>query len=382
MRYSLLKFIRCVSCGSELTFLVPGQEEINQEDDSPEIKEGLLHCNKCDHWFPIRDFIPELLPDHLRNWPGDMEFLENIKEKITGDIFKELSEKSQTFANQASTIEDNGGYYKKSEISIKTKITDPHFFGPGFTLPFNPGDTGYSMRELGRFGNALPLLELKEGDVVLDSGPAYAWTTEWLIKMGIVAIGVDICRTYMDIGIQRMEHMIQKGLKRPHLLIGDVENLPFKDRVLDAILCYDSFHHIPNRKMAMGHFYRTLKECGNIVLAEPDSTHEYREISREVMDKYGILEKGMELEDVNEYCQGLDVIPPEQHFILNIQKKDKKQRLSTDFIFSHSYIDCNLFVIKKRLGGKSQEIHLSKIKRKLKQKVKHLLKWLFIKIFH
>jgi uncharacterized protein YbaR (Trm112 family)/SAM-dependent methyltransferase len=382
MRYSLLNFIRCVSCGGELTLLAPGQKEINREDDSLEIKEGLLNCAKCGHWFPLRDFIPELLPDHLRNWPGDLEFLKNIKEKIPGDIFKELSKKSQDFANQASKIEDNGAHYKKSEISIKTKITDPDFFGPGLTLPFNPGDTGYSMRELGRFGNVLPLLELKGGDIVLDSGPAYAWSTEWFVKMGIEAIGVDICRTYMDIGMQRMEHMIQKGLKRPHLLVGDVENLPVKDRVFDAVLCYDSFHHIPDRKTAMGHFYRTLKEPGNIVLAEPDGTHEYREISREAMDKYGHLEKGMELEDVNDYCEGLGVIPPEQHFILNIQKKEQKQRLSTDFILSHSHIDCNVYVIKKSPGEKSREIPLSKIKRKLKQKVKRLLKWLFIKVFH
>jgi uncharacterized protein YbaR (Trm112 family)/SAM-dependent methyltransferase len=382
MRYSLLNFIQCISCGGELTFLVPGQKEINREDDSATIKEGLLNCSKCGHWFPLRDSIPELLPDHLRNWPGDLEFLENIKKKIPGDIFKELSEKSQAFVNQASAIEDNGVHYKKSEISIKTKITDPHFFGPGFTLPFNPGDTGYSIRELGRFGNVLPLLELNGGDVVLDSGPAYAWSTEWFIKMGIEAIGVDICRIYMDIGMQRMEHMIQKGLKPPHLVVGDVENLPLKDQVLDAVLCYDSFHHIPNRKTAMGHFYRTLKESGNIVLAEPDGMHEYREISREAMDKYGTLEKGMELVDVDEYCEGLNVIPPEQHFILNIQKKEQNQRLSTDFILTHSYTDCNVFVIKKRVGEKNQGVHVSKIKRKVKQKVKRLLKWLFIKVFH
>jgi hypothetical protein len=88
------------------------------------------------------------------------------------------------------------------------------------------------------------------------------------------------------------------------------------------------------------------------------------------------------LEDVNEYCEGLGVIPPEQHFILNIQNKEQNQRLSQNFILSHSHIDCNVFVIKKSSGEKPREIPLSKIKRKLKQKVKRLLKWFFIKIFH
>jgi uncharacterized protein YbaR (Trm112 family)/SAM-dependent methyltransferase len=382
MRYSLLNFIRCVSCGGELTFLVTTEKEINREDDATEIKEGLLNCNLCGHWFPLRDFIPELLPDHLRNWQEDRSFLETMKEKIPGDVFKKLSEKSQMIASQVSNVEDNGIHYKKSEISIKTKIDDPFFFGPGLTSPFNPGNTSFTMRLLNRLGNVLPLLQLNRGDVVLDVGPGYAWTTEWFVKMGIEPIGVDICRTYMDIGMQRMQYMIQEGLKRPHLVVGDIENLPLKNQAVNTVLCYDAFHHIPDRKTAMSNFYRTLKKSGNIVLAEPGGTHEYAKIARDVQDKYGILEKGMELDDVKEYCQGLNVISPQQHYVLNIQDKEQNKKLSVHFILSHSHMDCNVFVIKKRLGEKNQGVHVSKIKRKVKQKLKRLLKWLFIKVFH
>ena len=38
----------------------------------------------------------------------------------------------------------------------------------------------------------------------LDSGSGYSWTTEWLYKAGVEAIGIDICRTYLEIGIERM----------------------------------------------------------------------------------------------------------------------------------------------------------------------------------
>jgi SAM-dependent methyltransferase/uncharacterized protein YbaR (Trm112 family) len=358
------------------------QEQVNREDDTREIKEGLLTCNRCHHWFPVREFIPELLPDHLRNWQDDLAFLEKRKEKTPAEVFNRLAEKARQMAAGSSTVEDQGVHYKTAEISIKNKIDDPFFFGPGLTLPFNPGDTAYTIRILGRMGNVLPLLELNRGDLVLDSGPAYAWTTEWLVKMGLNAIGVDICRTYLDIGMKRMEHMLERGLPRPHLVVADIENLPLRDRTLNAILCFDSFHHIPDRKTAMNHFYRVLQETGNIVLAEPDGTHEYAEISRSVMDKYGILEKGMELEDVNHYCDGLKILPPEQHFILIMQRNEQNKNLSPEFILSHSYTDCNVFVIKKRPGATGQTLRSSRLKRKWKQRLKRRLKWLFIKLFH
>jgi len=380
MRYSLLDYIACSYCGGDLTCKIPPQEE-NQRDDSFEIKEGLLICEKCGHWFPIHDFIPELLPDHLREWERDLEFFKTLGQELPVDIFKELLDKSQVFANQAVTVnvEDEGSNYKKSEISIKSKITDESFFGPGFVSPFNPGNPDFTMHLIRRLGNVLPLLELKQEDVVLDMGAGYAWTTEWLKKMGFESIGVDICRTYMDIGIIRM------GEKRPHLVVGDIENLPLKDHVLNAVLCYDAFHHIHNRKKAMGHFFRTLKDNGNIVLSEPDSTHEFAEVSKEAMNKYGTLEKGMDLEDVADYCDGLQVKKPEQHFILKIHRDEQNETLSSEFIHSHSYDNANVFVVKKRLGqGESLEpvSHSSKFMRKVKRKVKRLLTRIFFKLLY
>ena len=82
MRISLLNFIYCVSCRGELTLLP--KEEISREEDNLEIKEGLLMCSRCGQWYPLRQLIPELLPDHLRNWQEDLNFLEGHKEKIPG----------------------------------------------------------------------------------------------------------------------------------------------------------------------------------------------------------------------------------------------------------------------------------------------------------
>ncbi|MCP4214765.1 MAG: methyltransferase domain-containing protein, partial [bacterium] len=261
-------------------------------------------------------------------------------------------------------------------ISIKTKVTEEDFFGPGFSSPFNPGNPDYTMHLIRRLGNILPLLELKKDDVVLDMGAGYAWTTEWLKKMGAESIGIDICRTYLDIGLKRM------GEKRPHLVVGDVENLPIKANCLNAVLCYDAFHHIPNRKKCLGNFFKSLKDYGNIALAEPGGTHEFEKISKEVMDKYGILEKGMELDDINDYCDGLKVLPPEQHYILKVQKDDRDKPLSLEFMHTHSYVDCNFFVVKKRLGERDLVPDGSKFKRKVKKGLKRLLKRVVVKLLH
>ena len=121
MKYSLLDFICCSHCCSDLTFVIPPHEQ-GKRDDSVEIKEGVLTCEKCRHWFPIRNFIPELLPDHLRNWEKDLELFKTLKPKFPEDIFDELLEKLYTFAGQGSKVKDEGINFKKSEISLKRKF--------------------------------------------------------------------------------------------------------------------------------------------------------------------------------------------------------------------------------------------------------------------
>ncbi|HLP61781.1 MAG TPA: methyltransferase domain-containing protein [Candidatus Deferrimicrobium sp.] len=375
MRYSLLKYICCPYCYDDSLRPVT-TIDATQKDDDAEIRDGLLVCNSCGRWFPVCGLIPELLPDHLRDWSKDLDFLKAWELELPASLFKELWEKSQSLATQSVSIKDDGSGHKKSEIAIKTKVTEEHFFGPGFTSPFNPGNPQYTMHLIRRLGNVLPLLELKQGDVVLDMGAGYAWTTEWLMKMGMVPIGIDICRTYLDIGVQRMGQMRQS----PYLVIGDIEHLPIHNNRLNAVLCYDAFHHIPDRKKAMAHFARALVDRGNIVLAEPGGAHEFAKVSQDVMDKYGILEKGMDLDDINIYCEGLKVLPPEQLFVLKIHANERMQTLSQEFVTAHSYVDCNLYVIKKHADAQGLLPNPLSFKRKMKRKLKLWLKRVFYKL--
>jgi len=50
-------------------------------EEKDEIVEGLIVCPKCARWYPIRDEIPEMLPDELRKENEDLPFLRKWKEK-------------------------------------------------------------------------------------------------------------------------------------------------------------------------------------------------------------------------------------------------------------------------------------------------------------
>ena len=39
-----------------------------------------MHCEKCNRWYPIRETIPQMLPDELRKETDDIAFLNDWKE--------------------------------------------------------------------------------------------------------------------------------------------------------------------------------------------------------------------------------------------------------------------------------------------------------------
>jgi uncharacterized protein YbaR (Trm112 family) len=63
--------------------------ELHIFEQKTEITEGLITCPKCSRWYPIRDEIPEMLPDELRKENEDLPFLKKWKQKIPKKILTE-----------------------------------------------------------------------------------------------------------------------------------------------------------------------------------------------------------------------------------------------------------------------------------------------------
>ena len=301
------------------------------------VAEGLLICS-CGRWYPVTREIPEILPDQLRDEAQDLEAFE----AVTAPAAAELVALLRRFrpGKGGGSPPDPGIGYKKSEIGIRSKVDEPLFFVPGQTSPFAPWAPHFTLYLIHLFGVSAPLLNLQAGEVVIDSGCGYAWTTEWLHRSGFDAIGVDICRTYLDVAQKRM------GANRPHLIVADVENLPLAPSAAKAVFAYESFHHVPDRHRALRQFERALQDGGVVVLAEPGSAHEQAQIAIDAMAKYGILEKGMDFPDVAAYARGTS-FHVEQLFLVQVGQADAGSVLNPSFLKSRSAVEGNLFRLVK-----------------------------------
>jgi uncharacterized protein YbaR (Trm112 family) len=331
MRYSFLDLLACPMTGEKLSPVavreiaapipepycpnpISGDAEKNR---AVEIDAGIL-TTPGDNWYPIINGIPEILPDRLRDWNRDLDFARSIGALTPG------MESRARVADRSVQIGDGN---KVAEITLLEKVENKEaFLGPGRLSPFNPYAFHHSSELIRGFSCCIPFMKLQLGSVVIDSGSGYSWTTEWFMKMGIRAVGVEINRTYLETGLQRM------GVNSPELVIADAENLPFISDIFDAGLGFDAFHHIPNRERAMEEFARVLKTSGTITLVEPGEAHEHDPLAVEVMAKYGTLERGMNLDDVCSYVVGLPFDKPREHFLLPVESGQSVPELSRDFI--------------------------------------------------
>jgi uncharacterized protein YbaR (Trm112 family) len=63
--------------------------DLHVYEEKEEIVEGLIVCPECNRWYPIRDEIPEMLPDELRKGREDIPFLNKWKDRVPKKVLEE-----------------------------------------------------------------------------------------------------------------------------------------------------------------------------------------------------------------------------------------------------------------------------------------------------
>ena len=102
---------------------------------------------------------------------------------------------------------------------------------------------------------------------VLDMGGGKGYMSLRFSKEEAKVVIMDINRQYM----QDFKTYIDEGdIKDISVIIGDAQNLPFKDGYFDVVYAGGVFHHFPHIQSAIREVYRVLNMCGKLCADDPN----------------------------------------------------------------------------------------------------------------
>jgi SAM-dependent methyltransferase len=165
-----------------------------------------------------------------------------------------------------------------------------------------------SLREapamLYRLGLALEALDLGVGHTVLDFGAGSCWLSLVLNRLRCRTISVDVSPAALAIGQElfRRDPWARPDLE-PRFLPYDGRRLALEAESVDRVVCFDSFHHVPNQREVLGELFRVLRHGGRVVMAEPGEGHSHADASAFDASQYGVLENELVLADLLELAR-------------------------------------------------------------------------------
>lgn len=175
------------------------------------------------------------------------------------------------------------------------QISDHVFqIGKPFTMPTE------ASRHLIRLGLILENFAIGPGSRVLDFGAGTCWISRYLWQMGCHVCAVDVSEEALRMGKTLFQ---EYPLPKPdwgswNLRHFDGHHLPVEDGSIDRILCYDTFHHVPNPERILEEWSRVLVDGGLIALNEPIGQHSETAASQREMRDYGVLENDLQLDQL------------------------------------------------------------------------------------
>jgi len=113
------------------------------------------------------------------------------------------------------------------------------------------------------------------GKTVLDVGVGTGRFATWLAEKGFEVVGVDISKEML----KKVKGKGQTLSKNMHLLLGDVNFLPFKKEVFDSCICINVINHIPEIDGFLKEVKYVIDPSGVFILNFPNIQSPYLPIA-------------------------------------------------------------------------------------------------------
>jgi SAM-dependent methyltransferase len=156
---------------------------------------------------------------------------------------------------------------------------------------------------LQNIGLLLSGLHLGKTMTVLDFGAGSCWLSRYLSQLNCQTICCDASKTALDIGRRLFgEHpLIGTAVYEPSFLWFDGHRIDLPDESVDRIVCFDTFHHIPNPGEVIRELARVLKQGGIAGFSEPGRRHSQTPQSQYEMRNHKVLENDIDLDAISAY---------------------------------------------------------------------------------
>jgi SAM-dependent methyltransferase len=153
-------------------------------------------------------------------------------------------------------------------------------------------------------GALLAGLELGKGMSVLDFGAGTCWLSRSLAQLGCRPICCDGSEAALAIGRRLFEACPPIGTPvQPTFLLFDGHRIALPDASVDRIICFDSFHHVPNQREILAEFSRVLRPGGVAGFSEPGREHSRSAQSQYEMRNFRVLENDVRLDEIFELAR-------------------------------------------------------------------------------
>jgi ubiquinone/menaquinone biosynthesis C-methylase UbiE/uncharacterized protein YbaR (Trm112 family) len=215
VKKDLLKYLACPMCKLDVIQIC------DYEEKDGEIFEGSINCTACSREYPIKNGIPYLYSDTVRNIFNKT----NNKERNTGRNSKrnEITEANIVFHDE---IADSYNDYMESSLGNNSKL---------------------------RIIEILKYIKQRcNGEFLLDIGTGTGNVIDIAKNEFVNTFGIDVSIKMLEISRMRG---FQVG-------IADAYNMPFKDESVDAISCFSVTHHLYKLEIFFREANRVLKDGG------------------------------------------------------------------------------------------------------------------------
>lgn len=178
----------------------------------------------------------------------------------------------------------------------ETRADEKHDEAHSLSFPLHWTSWLESWNYLFDFSLVCELLAPRPDDLVLDLAAGTGWATEFLQRLGVRTVSLDLSWEMMRRGRKRLsldDRLVFRG--EAGFVVGRGQDLPFADGTFDGVVCLNALHHLPSYRRGLEEIHRVLKPGGRAVFSEPGTDHPSRPLPKARMVEEGVLEKGVSL---------------------------------------------------------------------------------------